>query len=161
VQDRLRLGSVFCIGTISSIADEKEILHRIADPPKKKFSSEIPRKAEIRQRIAQPAPQAKATSYKPKIENLPARRTPLPTSPTKEWTRITRKKEASVPKKGDGAPPSYLSGTFTLKGGRKEALHHNNSLLPRHSLHRGGGEIGIISNLRRRADRARGRTSPA
>jgi hypothetical protein len=49
---------------------------------------------------ALPAPQAKIASYKPKIGTLPARRTPLLTSPTKEWTRITRKKEASVPRKG-------------------------------------------------------------
>jgi hypothetical protein len=97
----LRPGSVFCFGTISSIADEKRILHRIADPLEKKFSPEISREAGTRQRIAQPpAPQAKTTSYEPKIGNLPARRTPLPTSPTKEWTRITRKKEASVPRKG-------------------------------------------------------------
>jgi hypothetical protein len=94
-------GSVFCFGTISSMVDEKGILHRIVDPSEKKFSPKIPRKAGTRQRIAQPpAPQAKATSYKPKIRNLPARRTPLSTSPTKEWTRITRKKEASVPRKG-------------------------------------------------------------
>jgi hypothetical protein len=29
-------GSVFCFGTISSIADEEGILHRIADPPEEK-----------------------------------------------------------------------------------------------------------------------------
>jgi hypothetical protein len=32
----LRPGSVFCFGTISSIADEELSLHRIADLPKKK-----------------------------------------------------------------------------------------------------------------------------
>jgi hypothetical protein len=32
----LRPGSMFCFGTISSIADEEGTLHRIADPPKKK-----------------------------------------------------------------------------------------------------------------------------
>jgi hypothetical protein len=97
----LRRRSVFCFGTISSIADEKGTLHRIVDPPEKRFSPEIPRKAGARQWIAQPpAPQAKTTSFKPKVGNLPARRTPLPTSPTKEWTRITRKKEASVLRKG-------------------------------------------------------------
>jgi hypothetical protein len=50
--------------------------------------------------VQPPVPQAKATSYKPKIGNLSTQRTPLPTSPTKEWIRITRKKEASVPRKG-------------------------------------------------------------
>jgi hypothetical protein len=92
---------VFCFGTISSIADEKGILHRIPDPPEEKFSSEIFRKAGTRQWIAQPpAPWANNVSYKPRVKNLPARRTLLPTSPTKEWTWITRKKEASVPQKG-------------------------------------------------------------
>jgi hypothetical protein len=93
--------SVFCFGTILSIVDERGTLHRIADPLEKKSSPEIPRKAKARQRIAQPpAPQAKIASYKPKIGTLPARRTPLLTSPTKEWTQITRKKEADVPRKG-------------------------------------------------------------
>jgi hypothetical protein len=46
----LRPGSVFCFGTISSIADEKGILHRIADPPEKKPSSEISKKVGTRQR---------------------------------------------------------------------------------------------------------------
>jgi hypothetical protein len=32
----LRPRSVFCFGTISSVADEEGTLHRIADPPKKK-----------------------------------------------------------------------------------------------------------------------------
>jgi hypothetical protein len=69
----LLLGSVFCLGTISSIVDEKGTLHRIADLPKKEFSSEIPRKAGARQQVAQPlAPQVKITPYKPKIGSLPA-----------------------------------------------------------------------------------------
>jgi hypothetical protein len=50
----LRPGSVFYFGTILSVADERGILHRIADPPEKKLSLEIPRKARTRQRIAQP-----------------------------------------------------------------------------------------------------------
>jgi hypothetical protein len=91
----LRPRSMFCFGTILSVADEKGIL------PEKKFSSKIPRKAGTRQRIAQPpALQAKTASCKPRIGNLLARRTPLSTSPTKECKRITRKKEASVPRKG-------------------------------------------------------------
>jgi hypothetical protein len=40
----LRPGSVFCFGTISSVADEEGTLHRIADPPEKKPSSTISRK---------------------------------------------------------------------------------------------------------------------
>jgi hypothetical protein len=42
----LRPGSIFYFGTILSVADEKGILHRIADPPEKKLSLEIPRKPE-------------------------------------------------------------------------------------------------------------------
>jgi hypothetical protein len=41
-------GSVFYFGTISSVADEKGILHRIADPPEKKPSSEISEKVGMR-----------------------------------------------------------------------------------------------------------------
>jgi hypothetical protein len=141
----LRPGSVFCFGTISSIVDEKGTLHRIADLPKKKFSSEIPRKPGVEQRVAQPpAPQAKITSYKPKIRSLPTQKTPLSTSPTKEWTRITRK-EADVPEKGNRTSPSHLPSTFALKGGQKETRHCGSSFIPRHPLHR--GEIGVVSHL--------------
>jgi hypothetical protein len=41
----LRPETMFCFGTISSVVDEEETLHRIADPPEKKLSSEIPRRA--------------------------------------------------------------------------------------------------------------------
>jgi hypothetical protein len=95
----LRPGSVFYFGTILSVADERGILHRIADPPEEKLSSKTPRKVGTRQQIAQPlAPQTKTTSYKSRAWNSLARRTPLSTSPTKEWTRITRRKEASIPR---------------------------------------------------------------
>jgi hypothetical protein len=50
----------------------------------------------MRQQKAQPpTPQKKTASCKPRAENSLTRRTPLPTSPTEEWTHITRKKEAS------------------------------------------------------------------
>jgi hypothetical protein len=115
----LRPGSVFCFATILSVVDEKGILHRIADPPKKKLSSKISRKARTRQQIARPPmPRAKTTSCKSRIENSPAQRTPLPTSPTKEWTRITRKKEASVPGKGTEIRRVIFSAPFALKEGR-------------------------------------------
>jgi hypothetical protein len=48
----LRPGSVFCFGTISSIVDEKGTLHRIADPPEKKLSSNVPGKTGAEQRVA-------------------------------------------------------------------------------------------------------------
>jgi hypothetical protein len=57
--------SMFYFGTISSVADEEGILHRIADPPEKKPSSKISEKARTRQQIAQPpVPRAKTTFYK-------------------------------------------------------------------------------------------------
>jgi hypothetical protein len=90
----LRPGSVFCFGTISSVADEQGTLHCIADLPERKPSSIISGKAGAKQEIAQPpALRAKTTTYKPGAENSVTQRTPLSTSCTKEWTRITRKKE--------------------------------------------------------------------
>jgi hypothetical protein len=87
-------GSVFCFGTISFIADEEGILHRIADPPEKKLPLKISEKAGTRQQIAQPpAPQAKNTFCKSRARNPLTRRTPLPTSSIEEWIRITRKKK--------------------------------------------------------------------
>jgi hypothetical protein len=50
----LRPGSMFCFGTISSIADEEGTLHRIADPPERKPSLTISRKAEAKQEKEQP-----------------------------------------------------------------------------------------------------------
>jgi hypothetical protein len=62
----LRPGSVFCFGTISSMADEEGILHRVADPPEKKPCSKIFGKAGTKQELAQPpALRAKTTSCKP------------------------------------------------------------------------------------------------
>jgi hypothetical protein len=90
----LRPGSVFRFGTISSVADEEGILHRIADPLEKKPSLKIPEKAGTKQEITQPpALWAKTTSCKPGTENSFARRTPFSTSSTERWTRITRKKK--------------------------------------------------------------------
>jgi hypothetical protein len=147
---------VFCFGTISSVADEKGILHRIAEPPEKKPSPKISEKAGTRQQIAQPpAPRAKTTSCKSRAGNSFTRRTPLSTSSTEEWTQITRKKRS----KRDRGPSSYSFGAFALKEGRKEIRHRSDSFLPQRPLHR--GESRIISHLRRRANHAWGRTSSA
>jgi hypothetical protein len=102
---------MFCFGTISSVADEEGTLHRIADPPERKPSSIIFRKARAKQEKAQPpALRAKTTSCKPGAEDLSTRRTPLSTSSTEKWTRITRKKEANEVKARQAAllvpPPS-------------------------------------------------------
>jgi hypothetical protein len=50
----LRPGSMFCFGTISSVADEEGTLHRIADPPERKSSSEISKEIGVRQEKEQP-----------------------------------------------------------------------------------------------------------
>jgi hypothetical protein len=107
----LRPRSVFCFRTISSVADEEGILHRIADPPKKKSSLKIFEKAGTKQEIKQPpALRAKTTSCKPGAENSFTRRTPLSTSSTERWTHIIRKREANETKACQAAllapPPS-------------------------------------------------------
>jgi hypothetical protein len=92
----LRPGSMFCFGTISSIADEEGTLHRIANPPERKPSSEISEKIGARQEKAQPLALQKKTAFsKPRTKGPSTRRTSLSTSPTEEWTWITRRKEAN------------------------------------------------------------------
>jgi hypothetical protein len=81
----LRPRSIFFFGTISSVADEEGTLHRLADSPKRKPSSETSEKIGVRQEKAQPpALLKKITSSKIGAEGPSARRTPLSTSPTKE-----------------------------------------------------------------------------
>jgi hypothetical protein len=61
----VRPGSVFCFGTISSVADEEGSLHRIANPPERKSSSKISEKIRAGQEKAQPpALRAKTTFSK-------------------------------------------------------------------------------------------------
>jgi hypothetical protein len=92
----LRHGSMFCFGTISSIADEEGTLHCITDPPERKSSSKISEKIGAKQGKAQPpALREKITFNKLGAEGLSTGRTPLSTSPTEKWTRITRRKEAN------------------------------------------------------------------
>jgi hypothetical protein len=87
----LHPGSVFCFGTISSMAEE---LRRIADPPEKKPSLKISGKAGTKQEIAQPPVlRAKTTSCKLGAKQSFTQRTPLSTASTEKWTRITRKKK--------------------------------------------------------------------
>jgi hypothetical protein len=90
----LRPGSVFYFGTISFVTDKEGTLHRLADPSEKKSSLKISGKAGTKQEIAQPpAHRTKTTSCKPGAESSFTQRTPLSTSSTEEWTRITREKE--------------------------------------------------------------------
>jgi hypothetical protein len=111
----LRPGSVFCFGTISSIADEEGTLHRIADPPKKKFTSTRSENIGVRKEKAQPPAFRKKIAFgKPGAESPLTRRTPLSTSLTKEWTQIARKKEANKTGRKQVAlsvpPPSKENG---------------------------------------------------
>jgi hypothetical protein len=78
-------GSVFCFGTLSSVADEEGILHRIADPPEKKSP---PTNSENAGETQPPALRRKIVSGKAGAGSSLTRKTPLSTSPTKEWTRI-------------------------------------------------------------------------
>jgi hypothetical protein len=92
----LQPGSVFCFETISSVADEEGTLHRIVDPLERKSSSKISGKVRAKQEKAQPpALRARTTFSKLGAEGPSTRRTPLSTSPTEKWTRITRKKEVN------------------------------------------------------------------
>jgi hypothetical protein len=106
----LRPESVFCFGTISSVADEEGTLHRIADTPERKSSSKISEKIRAEQGKAQPpALREKITFSKLGAEGPSTRRTPLSTSPMEKWTRITRRKEADEAKGRQAAlsvPPS-------------------------------------------------------
>jgi hypothetical protein len=84
----LRPGSIFCFGTISSVADEEGTLHRIADPPEKKSP---PTNFENAGEAQPPALRKKIVSGKSGAEGPLTRRTPLSTFPTKEWTQTARK----------------------------------------------------------------------
>jgi hypothetical protein len=85
---------MFCFGTLSSVADEEGILHRIANPPEKKLSLKISDKAGTRKEQSL-LPRVKTTSCKSGAGNSFTWRTPSSTSSTREWTRITRKKETN------------------------------------------------------------------
>jgi hypothetical protein len=110
----LHPGSVFCFGTISSVADEEGTLHRIADPPERKLSSKIFEKIGAKQEKAQPPVLQEETTFsKLGAEGSSTRRTPLSTSPTEKWTQITRRKEANEAEGRQAAlsvPPSSKEG---------------------------------------------------
>jgi hypothetical protein len=91
-----RPGSTFCFRTISSIADEEGTLHRIVDPTERRSSSKISGKIGEKQEKAQPPMlRKKITSGRTEARGPSTRKTRLSTSPTKEWTQITRKKETN------------------------------------------------------------------
>ena len=73
-----RPGSVFCFGTISSIADEEGTLHRIADPPKKKSTPTRSENIGVRKEKARPpALRKKIALGKPGAESPLTRKTPV------------------------------------------------------------------------------------
>jgi hypothetical protein len=87
-------------------------LHRVANPPEKKPSSGIPREAKARLRTTPPliAP-GKMVPCRPRFRNpwekedrsveaSLTQKTSLFTSLTKEWTRITQRKEVNIPSQG-------------------------------------------------------------
>jgi hypothetical protein len=151
----LRPGSVFCFGTISSVADEEGTLHRIADPPERKSSSKIFGKIGAKQeKVQPPALRAKTTFGKLGAEGPSTQRTPLFTSLTKKWTQITRKKEVNKVKDCQTAllvPPS------SKENGKKlvtvAAPFYPDVLFI--------GRVESPPRLRRRTNCARGRTSSA
>jgi hypothetical protein len=151
----LRPGSVFCFGTISSVADEEGTLHRIADPPKKKSPPRNSENVGAKKEKAQPPALRKEITFsKPGAEGPLTRRTPLSTSPTKEWTQIARKKETNK----TGRKQVVLSVPVPSKENEKKDCQNSHTILPRRSFHR---KSGVAPRLRRRTDRARRRTTSA
>jgi hypothetical protein len=148
----LRPGSVFCFGTISSIADEEGTLHRIADPPKKKSTPTRSENIGVRKEKAQrPALRKKIALGKPGAESPLTRRTPLSTSPTKEWTQIARKKETGRKQVVLSVPPP------SKENGKKIAM----TAAPFYPDILFIGRVESPPRLRRRADRTRRRTTSA
>jgi hypothetical protein len=133
-------GSMFCFETISFVAYEEGTLNRIANPPKKKPSLKISRKAGTKQEIAQPpALRAKTASCKPRAESSFTRRTPLSTSSTEKWTRITRKKETKTRQAALLVPPP-------LKENRKKLVVMTTPFYPRPQRRTERVESSPISN---------------
>jgi hypothetical protein len=113
----LRPRFVFCFGTISSVANEEGILHRIADPLEKKPS---PKNLRESQNEAADS----ATSSAPGEDYLLQVRNQefiYPKNPVVHLVhrRVDTDYEEKRSKR-DRGPSSCSSGTFTLKEGQKE-----------------------------------------
>jgi hypothetical protein len=127
--------AMFRFGTISCIADKEGTLHHVADAPEKKLSSEILREARARLRTAPPlAAQRRMIPCGPGF-GIPrekkdrsvgvslTRKTLLSISPTKEWTRITRKKEIIIPRQGRRTrQANFLIPTPSKEDGKKNTV---------------------------------------
>jgi hypothetical protein len=150
----LRPGSVFCFGTISSVADEEGTLHRIADPSRK---SPLTNSENIGVRKEKARPPAA-----PKKDRLQQARGRGPADPKNSTVYFpnermdTNRKEERNKQNREEASCSFRASV--LKGERKEDRHDSRTILPRRSFHR---ESGVAPRLRRRADRTRRRTTSA
>jgi hypothetical protein len=142
----LRPGSVFCFGTISSVADEEGILHRIADPPEKKSP---PTNSENTGEAQPPALWKKDRLRKVGGRGLADPENSIVYFPDK---RMDTDRE----EEGDQGEANCSFRSSGLKGERKEGRHDSSTILPRRPLHR---ESGVAYRLRRRADRTRRRTT--
>jgi hypothetical protein len=107
----MRPGFVFRFGTISSVADEEGILHRITDPPEKKSPPTNPENAGTAQ---PPALRKKIASGRSGAEGPLNRRTPLSTSPTTLFLRPQRRTERKSPRQQrHSTPTSSSSGEWS------------------------------------------------
>jgi hypothetical protein len=75
------------------------------------------------------------------------RKTLLSTSPTKEWTRITWKKEINIPSQGWRTRQATFLIPPPSKEDEKKSIVAPTPFYPRHPLH--PGEIGVSTHLRR------------
>ena len=137
----LRPGSMFCFGTISSVADEEGTLHRIADPPERKSSSKISEKIGAKQEKAEPP----ALREKDHLQQARSRGSVYPENSIVHLS--DRKMDADHKEKGSKGSSSWSFCASILKGERKEDRRGSCSILPRRPLHR--GKSGIDSYLRR------------
>jgi hypothetical protein len=102
-------------------------LHRITDPPERKSSSKISKKIGAKQEKAQPPVlREKITFSKLGAQGPSTRRTPLSTSPTEEWTWITRKKETNETERLQ----AVLSVPSSSKEGRKKIVATSTPFYP-------------------------------
>jgi hypothetical protein len=147
-QITLRPGSVFCFGTISSVADEEGILHRIADPPEKKSPPNELRKC-----------RRSATSRSLEKDRFRKVRGQGLADPENSTVCFSDKRmDTDCEEEGNQGEASCSFRSSGPKGEQKEGRHDSGTILPRRPLHR---ESGVAYRLRRRADRTRRRTASA
>ena len=143
----LRPGSVFCFGTISSVADEGNSTPHCGSTGKEVSSNKL-RKC-----------RRSATSSSPEKDCLWKVRGQEPTDPENSTVYFPDKRmDTDREEEGDQGEASCSFRSSALKGERKESRHNSSTILSRRPLHR---ESGVAYRLRRRADRTRRRTTSA